>query len=228
MSYPSPRCCAFTLGLGGLCSGSLALRIAGTAFSTAATALLICARRSITGFFVNFCAIARETDIADIARTYGVPLSAAGTHSAPEPGPSGFWVAATESQDRLTSEVVGFLGLDHHANVDLNSSVLRRLVVSPHHRRRKIGTLLLAAVLDYVHRLAPPLEILELEMSEFQPGARRLYEKHGFSLVETRVIRTKPLFSLNVLRLRKRLAAQLSPTLTPPLFGLPRALIPAA
>jgi hypothetical protein len=62
-------------------------------------------------------------------------------------------------------------------------------------------------MLDHAQRLAPLLETLELEISEFQPGARRLYEKHGFSLVETRVIPTKPLFSFNVLRLRKRLAA---------------------
>jgi hypothetical protein len=62
-------------------------------------------------------------------------------------------------------------------------------------------------MLDHAQRLAPLLETLELEMSEFQPGARRLYEKHGFSLVETRFIPTKSLFSFNVLRLRKRLAA---------------------
>lgn len=79
------------------------------------------------------------------------------------------------------------------------------MFVSIHHRRRGIGSQLIDVALDHVRRLRPPLETLELETSELQMAAQRLYEKHGFCLVETRVMRMGVLSSLTMLRFRRTL-----------------------
>jgi hypothetical protein len=68
-------------------------------------------RHAINSLFIHFCAVARETDMADIPHSYEVPLSIDGIQSPQTQGPAGFWVAAIESPDQKTSEVVGYLGL---------------------------------------------------------------------------------------------------------------------
>ncbi|KAJ7766981.1 hypothetical protein DFH07DRAFT_736956 [Mycena maculata] len=60
--------------------------------------------------------------------------------------------------------------------------------------------------MDHARGRSPPLETLDLETSEFQPGARKLYEKHGFSVVGSHVMRTGPLFSMKVFRFHRRVA----------------------
>ncbi|KAJ7240635.1 acyl-CoA N-acyltransferase [Mycena haematopus] len=176
------------------------LRVAGGALVLGATVLFFYKRRAITKLFLHFCANARVTDMADISRSYGVPLSAEGMQ-----GPGGFWVAAIESPDHKTSEVVGYLGLDYHANSDPSSGELRRMIVSVQHRRRRIGSLLIVAALAHARLHTPPLASLDLETSEFQPGARKLYEKHGFSLVGARIMHIGPLFSARVIRMRRNI-----------------------
>ncbi|KAJ7240645.1 acyl-CoA N-acyltransferase [Mycena haematopus] len=188
----------FTLGLGCyLCSTNPAFHAAGGALVIGATALFFLRRHSITKLWVHFCATAQATDMADIPRTYEVPLSADGT--IPPPGPGGFWVAAIESPDHKTSEVVGYLGLDP------SSGELRRMTVSAHHRRRKIGSLLLTAALTHARLHTPALTTLFLQTSEFQPGARKLYENYGFSLVGSRIMSISPLFAMTVIRLERKI-----------------------
>ncbi|KAJ7660390.1 hypothetical protein DFH06DRAFT_1089716 [Mycena polygramma] len=160
---------------------------------------------SIRKVFTGFCATARETDMADIPTTYDVPLSVDGVNSPTAQGPGAFWVAAIESPADKTSEVVGYLGLDYRALADPSSGELRRMIVPMNHRRRRIGSLLITAALDHARRHAPPYERLDLETTEFQPGARKLDENHGFSLVGTRIVRMGPLFSMTVLRLRRKM-----------------------
>ncbi|KAJ7831010.1 hypothetical protein B0H14DRAFT_1187969 [Mycena olivaceomarginata] len=163
MSYPRTRCSAFALGLGDLCSGSLALRIAGTAFSTAATALLICARRSIAGFLRELLRCrSRNGHRGHRSHVWRPSLCGrytfgSGTRSvrllhAGSLGIRGRWIPVTRSVFTIIEiclcPALKKLVSDHPANADPTSSVLRRLIVSPHHRRRKIGSLLLAAMLD--------------------------------------------------------------------------------
>jgi ribosomal protein S18 acetylase RimI-like enzyme len=177
--------------------------------------------------FVDFCANARATDMADICHSYEVPIPVDGVQAPVPQGPAGFWVAAIESPESKTSEVVGYLGLGwcifYHASMwpdftsridyrggataisDPSTGELRRMIVSMNHRRRKIGSLLMTAAMDHARRHMPPLETLDLETSEFQPGARKLYEKYGFSFVGTRTLRSSPLFSMTVLRFRRRI-----------------------
>ncbi|KAJ7767053.1 acyl-CoA N-acyltransferase [Mycena maculata] len=198
------------LGLGCLSRRNETFQICGIVFSLGSVLFFIYVRQSITKMFVNFCATALKTDMADIMASYEIPRPGAGTQIPADQGPGGFWVAVIESPDHKTSEVVGYLGLGasfhYRANADPSSGELRRMIVSMHHRRRKIGTLLIASVMDHARKLSPPLETLDLETSEYQPGARKLYEKHGFSIVGSRVMRSGPLFSMKVFRFRRRVA----------------------
>ncbi|KAJ7146708.1 hypothetical protein C8R44DRAFT_845726 [Mycena epipterygia] len=206
----SPIACAcyagFALGLGCLCMSNPVFQLGGLALCLGASTLFFCVRTAITKMFVHFCSTARNTDMADIPSSYEIPPSMSDRKGSPAQGPGGFWVAVIESPDHKTSEVVGYLGLDYRVNADASSGELRRMTVSMHHRRRKIGSLLIAAVLDHARHLSPPLKTLDLETSEFQPGARKLYENYGFSLVGSRIMRMGPLFSMTVIRLRRRVA----------------------
>ncbi|KAJ6546179.1 acyl-CoA N-acyltransferase [Mycena vulgaris] len=195
----------FALGLVCLSSTNYVFRFGGVALSFGAAALFFYVRRSITKMFIEYCATARNTDMADISASYEITPSVDGAKSLSAQGPGGFWVAAIESPENKTSEVVGYLGLDYHANADPTSGELRRMIVSMHHRRRRIGSLLITAVMDHARRLSPPLETLDLETSEFQPGARKLYENFGFTYVGTRVICGGALVSMKALRFRRKL-----------------------
>ncbi|KAJ7909960.1 hypothetical protein B0H13DRAFT_2329769 [Mycena leptocephala] len=178
-SLSSPISCvaylSFLVGLSGLCTTNPALRIGETTLALGAIGVFIYLRHSITKMFVDFCASARATDMADMARSYDVPvllpLLADGRQM--------------RSPDEKTKgqPVVGYLGLDHHATADPTCSQLRHLIVSSHHRRRKIGTVLINAAIEHARSCTPPLGILELEVSEFEPEARSWYERLGFSVV---------------------------------------------
>ncbi|KAF8169966.1 hypothetical protein K438DRAFT_2024527 [Mycena galopus ATCC 62051] len=194
------------LGTAGcLYSKNFAIRVGGGALALGAAAVFVYMRQCITGIFVKFCAVARATDMADICRSYEVPISANDLECPPDQGPAGFWVAAIESPEQKTSEVVGYLGLDYRVNPDPSFGELRRMIVSIRHRRRKIGSLLIVAAVNHARHHSPPLETLDLETTEFQPGARKLYENHGFSVVGSRIMRMG-IFSTTVLRLRRKLS----------------------
>jgi hypothetical protein len=77
-SLSSPISCvaylSFLVGLSDLCTTNPALRIGGTAPALGAIGVFIYLRHSITKMFVDFCASARATDMADMARSYDVPV----------------------------------------------------------------------------------------------------------------------------------------------------------
>ncbi|KAJ7155217.1 acyl-CoA N-acyltransferase [Mycena filopes] len=192
------------LGLGCLTlQRNLALRLGGALLALGSAAFFTHVRRMTTHMFVAFCAKARETDMVDITRSYEIPSDAGEVQ-----GPGGFWVAAIDSPDGKTSEVVGYLGLDYHANADPTSGELRRMIVSMNHRRRRIGSLLITAAVDHARRHAPPLKTLDLETTEFQPGAQKLYQNMGFRLVSERRMWMGRFFSMQVVRLRTDLEAK--------------------
>jgi putative acetyltransferase len=79
------------------------------------------------------------------------------------------WVA--EEDGRL----LGFLAIEHSTNLD--APVLERIYVDPPEQNRGVGS----ALLDKAKELRPD----ELYLWVFQKNpARRLYERHGFRLVE--------------------------------------------
>ncbi|KAJ7888192.1 hypothetical protein B0H14DRAFT_3127420 [Mycena olivaceomarginata] len=87
----------------------------------------------------GLCANARATDMADICHSYEVPIPVDGVQAPVPQGPAGFWVAAIESPESKTSEVVGYLGLDYRGGAtaisDPSTGELRRMIVSMNHRR---------------------------------------------------------------------------------------------
>ncbi|KAJ7032904.1 hypothetical protein C8F04DRAFT_639877 [Mycena alexandri] len=188
-------------GLGCVWQKNLALRLAGSVLTLGSAALFAYVRKMTTKMFVDFCAKARETDMKDIMHSYEIPHSADAVQ-----GPGGFWVAAIESLDKKTSEVVGYLGLDYRVDPGPTSGELRRMIVSMNHRRRKIGSLLITAAVDHARKHSPPLITLDLETTEFQPGAQKLYENHGFILVGQRTMRISRFFSMTVVRLRRKIS----------------------
>ncbi|KAJ7155218.1 acyl-CoA N-acyltransferase [Mycena filopes] len=209
-NFTRPLSCLTYLGvlLGlGCCAlqKKTALRVGGALLALGSATFFAHVRRMTTRMFVTVCATARETDMQDIARTYEIPREAGGVQ-----GPGGFWVAAIDSPDGETSEVVGYLGLgflDYHVNADPTSGELRRMIVSMNHRRRRIGSLLITAAMDHARRHAPPLTTIDLETSEFQPGAQKLYRNMGFRLVGDRRLRMGRFFSVQIVRLRTELEA---------------------
>ncbi|KAJ7899271.1 acyl-CoA N-acyltransferase [Mycena olivaceomarginata] len=194
----------FAVGIGCFWSSHVILRACGVLLCLFAAALLGYYQRSITKMFVDYCANARKADMADIMDSYELSLSANGLSA--QKGPGGFWVAVIESPEHNTAEVVGTLGLDHRGTPDPATGELRRMIVSMRHRRRKIGTLLMDAALEHARRFAPLLQTLDLETTNFQPGARMLYEKYGFVVVSTRTMHMSPLFSMTAFRYRRKVA----------------------
>jgi hypothetical protein len=95
---------ALALGLTCLArSADVRFRVAGFVLCICALGMWVYIYRAITHFFLNLCAVARTTDLADIPASYG----------------TGFWVAVLESADRKQSEVVGCLGLGGHTSASL-------------------------------------------------------------------------------------------------------------
>ncbi|KAJ7620326.1 acyl-CoA N-acyltransferase [Roridomyces roridus] len=173
------------------------LRVSGITICTASLALLLYFWHSIHIWFINYCLHARRTDMKDITKTYEIPADGSGL----EQGPGGFFVAAIE--DGKSSEVVGYLGLDYHVSSDPTSAEFRRMMVSSRHRRRRIASLLLGAAIAHARTRSPPLLTLDLETTEFQPGARKLYERHGFEVVRSSLMTEGLFFRARMLRLRR-------------------------
>ncbi|KAJ6611243.1 acyl-CoA N-acyltransferase [Mycena sp. CBHHK59/15] len=171
------------------------LKAVGALLALSGAALILYIRSSATAGFLAFCATARATDMADINASYGVPRLG----EPPETqGPAGFWVAA------IGTEVVGYLGLDYTASPDPASGELRRMIVSTRHRRRGIGTLLIAAAVAHARTHSPPLRELDLETTEFQPGAQTLYAGMGWARIGERWIIMGKVVRVRVFRYRRR------------------------
>jgi GNAT superfamily N-acetyltransferase len=80
------------------------------------------------------------------------------------------WVAEEDGR------MLGFIGIEQSRNLD--APVLERIYVEPREQNRGVGT----ALLDKAKELRP--QGLYLWVFQKNEGARRLYERHGFELVE--------------------------------------------
>lgn len=88
-------------------------------------------------------------------------------------GPKNFFVC----EDRNGS-IAGFVGLDYLQDRPKRTGEVRRMVVSPNHRRQGIAKHLLTALI--AHAKKNDLQVIELGTSEIQYKARSLYEKAGW------------------------------------------------
>ncbi|KAF7305645.1 hypothetical protein HMN09_00818100 [Mycena chlorophos] len=179
---------AYAAILGGLAYTIRTCSFTATAVSAIAfgALMLVYLRYGASQAFHDFCDAARRTDMRDIVAHYQVAQH-------PQT-PAGFWVAAIEGglEDGM-DEIVGFFGMEHLPSRPTIGH-LRRMIVSPYHRRRRIGSLLIQAIIAHAQQHAHVLQTLELETSAYQPPARALYEKHGFRVVSQRPMRLEKVF----------------------------------
>ncbi|KAJ7598669.1 acyl-CoA N-acyltransferase, partial [Mycena floridula] len=91
-------------------------------------------------------------------------------------GPNGFWVAEVETDAGF--RVGGCVGLD---NTSLpGASEICRMAVTPIYRRKGITAALMKQVRN--HAIEHGISSLVLRTSSFQPDARRVYERDGWTL----------------------------------------------
>ncbi|KAJ7069206.1 acyl-CoA N-acyltransferase [Mycena amicta] len=168
-----------------------AAQLAGVAICLASLATIVYLRYSAIKELLDYCVMARQSDLKDIMAYYRIAPQKAFVEegwvpespSARTMGPSGFWVAVIQSPyGEGADEVVGYVGLDYQLS-NPTIAVIRRMIVSSKLRRRRLGSLLLNTVLAHAEAHSPPLTALELETSECQPASRALYEKFGFTVV---------------------------------------------
>jgi ribosomal protein S18 acetylase RimI-like enzyme len=109
------------------------------------------------------------------------------------PGVLGFVEADDRATDRVTHQARGFILLGFYTGWGEGSprpgelvADLLAIAVAPEHQRAGIGSQLLAFALDFVSE-AParaPVKEIRLTVAESNPGAQRLFSRHGFDSVD--------------------------------------------
>ncbi|CAK5263812.1 unnamed protein product [Mycena citricolor] len=97
-----------------------------------------------------------------------------------------------EEEKPEEEEIVGYIGLACYTSSEKSASPLvtaeiRRMVVSARLRRRGISTQLMQRVIAHCETLSPIR--VSLSTTEFQPMAKRLYEKLGWEVVSERTLK---------------------------------------
>ncbi|KAI8583467.1 hypothetical protein K450DRAFT_223842 [Umbelopsis ramanniana AG] len=77
-----------------------------------------------------------------------------------------------------TGAIAGFVALDYHPERPKRTGELRRMIVSPTHRRRGVAEFLIQALIK--HAKKNDLQVIELGTSDVQYGAKKLYQKLGW------------------------------------------------
>ncbi|KAF9463455.1 acyl-CoA N-acyltransferase [Collybia nuda] len=158
-------------------------RTIGYSLLIGATTLFFTYRWMISESFIAYCNNSLKTDLADIANFYHMkPMDSDDKEELSPVGPSGFWVVEREYTDGRESEIVGCVGLDCHLKDGNLRAELRRMVVSPHHRRLGIAALLIQQLVAHArqHRMTA----VYLGTTQYQHAAIRMYQKFGW--VESR------------------------------------------
>ncbi|KIJ94013.1 hypothetical protein K443DRAFT_111193 [Laccaria amethystina LaAM-08-1] len=130
----------------------------------------------LSRFYISYCENSLRADLADIGKHYCVSESE-GTRDA-QSSASCFWVVEAYSDETGYCEIVGTVGLDSSTKDDQNTAELRRMAVSPHHRRLGIGQLL--AITLIAHARERGLASVFLTTTSYQAPAIRLYERMGW------------------------------------------------
>ncbi|KAK1234175.1 hypothetical protein PQX77_002601 [Marasmius sp. AFHP31] len=142
-----------------------------------------------TSLYVNFAYSSCKDDLSKIVDHYELKriadggmegMGGEGEWEYETTGPKGFWVA------EIGEEVVGCVGLDISSLHGPPHGEMRRMVVSPHHRRLGIAQKLNAVFEAHARKYA--LESIVLTTTEFQPGPRVLYEKNGYFVDSTKLM----------------------------------------
>ena len=200
----------------GLFIGDLALslspstRVIGSLLCLSLFGTFAVLRWLLSRFFTSYCENSLRADLVDIGKHYCVSESE-GTWDAPSSA-SCFWVIEAYSDVTEYCEIVGTVGLgtsiqlflcsllinvatDSSTNDDQTTAELRRMTVSPHHRRLGIGKLLLITVIAHARKRG--LASVFLTTTSHQAPAIWLYERMGWVIQRrTAVWRLLPTFEL--------------------------------
>ncbi|KAF8888255.1 hypothetical protein BD779DRAFT_1800273 [Infundibulicybe gibba] len=130
-------------------------RLAGGVVAVVLVALMALHRQIISRIFMAHMNEGMKSDLADAAASYRLKPVAGSSCELEPSSRSAFWVAETSTSDGLGKEIVGCVGLDYYTRYskeDPTSVELRRMVVSPHHQRRGIGSKLLRTLIPYARK----------------------------------------------------------------------------
>ncbi|KAJ7157932.1 acyl-CoA N-acyltransferase [Mycena crocata] len=150
----------------------------GTLLCVTGLGLFTAVRYGISQMINDFCQAALKEDMGDIEAHYRVP--------------SAFFVAARpyDAKDREYEEVVGYVGFEYLPEKDPSKAEVRRMIVSARYRRRGVAERLMKTLIAHAESIpdadvqnGSELRCINLWLSEFQPGAQRLYERLGWKAV---------------------------------------------
>ncbi|KIK64062.1 hypothetical protein GYMLUDRAFT_40294 [Collybiopsis luxurians FD-317 M1] len=130
--------------------------------------------------FLGYYRSGLRRDMSDIERYYRLE------HEKDGHLPRRFWVAEVPSATSEGGyEVVGCVALDCSPKTDHEPMIgeLKRLFVLPAYRKRGIGTKLMRTLISYAKE--KQISLLRLETTNFQPVARELYGKIGWTYNST-------------------------------------------
>ncbi|KAF8888254.1 acyl-CoA N-acyltransferase [Infundibulicybe gibba] len=147
-------------------------------------ASMVLHRQFISRIFMGRMNESMNSDLGDVAANYKLRPVVGSSWELEPSGRSAFWVAETSTPDGLGKEIVGCVGLDYYTRYskeDPTSAELRRMVVSPHHQRRGIGSKLLRTLIPYARKQG--LKSIMLSTSTFQAPAVAMYQRLGGLLI---------------------------------------------
>ncbi|KAF8178126.1 acyl-CoA N-acyltransferase [Mycena galopus ATCC 62051] len=164
------------IGIGLLPRGSSSWRILGALLCAVGIGLFAAVQYSIPQAITAYCEEALKADMGNIEGHYRAPAA--------------FFVAARVrgSNERAggegAEEVVGYVGLEYLPEKDPCTTEARRMIVSAKYRRRGIAQRLMRTLIAHAESI-PKVQSIDLWLTEFQPGAQRLYERLGWKMIRT-------------------------------------------
>ncbi|RDB19499.1 N-acetylaspartate synthetase [Hypsizygus marmoreus] len=175
----------------------------GAVLSISAAGWFFAYRRLLWNSFINYFDMSLKDDLADIATHYKIKPVHPGSDELEPSGPSGFWVIESDLPNNRGSEIVGCVGLDCQYKDGVIRGELRRMNVSPRHRRMGIAALLIETLIGHARK--HHLQTVWLGTTGHQKPAISMYEKFGWVESSRQLIREGPV-SLVMLEYRLDLA----------------------
>ncbi|GAW06823.1 acetyltransferase protein [Lentinula edodes] len=151
---------------------------------------------SAVGFYIQFGLTCLRTDLKNIQGHYNLcQVTSTSNENSEDPeleatSMKGFWVAEIVSPVTNKAEIVGCISLGDPPPPPFISgpgtTELRRMIVSPYHRRRGIARALIEACEAHATTSKHKLTAIVLRTTFYQPHARQLYTKLGKDLLNSK------------------------------------------
>ncbi|KAG6822808.1 hypothetical protein H0H92_012499, partial [Tricholoma furcatifolium] len=155
-------------------SKSHIIKILGGLVSSGALASFCAYRYLVSKVYTDLYDKWFKEDLADIATYYRMVPAQTGSEDLVPSSDNGFWVAECDRPEGGT-EIVGCVALDCTKVKDgVPHAELRRMLVSPNHRRKGIASLLLNTLLG--HARDRNISTLHLTTTEYQKAAINAYK----------------------------------------------------